>query len=48
MWLTESELEDLTHRRKPALQAKALRAMGIPYYARPDGTIVVLRGSLGA
>lgn len=48
MWLTESELADLTHRTKPAAQARALRDMGIPYHRRPDGTLVVLRRTLDA
>jgi hypothetical protein len=48
VWLSETELVDLTHRKKPGMQARALQDMGIPYYKRPDGTIVVLRRTLDA
>jgi hypothetical protein len=48
MWLTDAELADLTHKAKPSAQARALRAMSIPYTTRPDGTLVVLRRNLDA
>lgn len=48
MWLTDTELADLTHKAKPSAQARALRAMSIPYTKRPDGTLVVLRRNLDA
>jgi hypothetical protein len=46
MFLSEQELVDLTHRVKPAWQARALELMGISFRKRPDGTLVVLRSSL--
>ena len=46
MLLSEHELIELTHRVKPAWQARALEMMGIPFRKRPDGTLVVLRSSL--
>jgi len=48
MWLTDSELCDLTHKAKPSAQARALDGMRIPYTKRPDGTLVVLRRNLDA
>jgi hypothetical protein len=43
MLLTDAELVELTRRRKPGWQARALHRMGIPYRRRPDGTLAVLR-----
>jgi len=42
VFLTADELVDLTHRVKPAWQARALDQMHIKYRHRPDGTLVVL------
>lgn len=41
--LTDAELYDLTHKRRPAAQVRALRFMGIEHQQRPDGTVAVLR-----
>lgn len=41
--LTDEELLSLTHLRRPTAQARALRAMGVPYRTRPDGTLLVGR-----
>ena len=41
--LTDEELLSLTHLRRPSAQARALRAMGVPYRTRPDGTLLVGR-----
>ena len=41
--LTDAELQSLTHLRRPSAQARALRAMGVPYRTRPDGTLLVGR-----
>lgn len=41
--LTDEELLSLTHLRRPSAQARALRAMGMPYRTRPDGTLLVGR-----
>lgn len=43
MFLTASELEELTHRKYPAWQARELTKLGIPFRRRTDGTLVVLR-----
>ena len=47
VFLTDQEIVDLTHRTKPAWQARALDSMGIRYIRRPDGTLVVLRQDVG-
>jgi hypothetical protein len=41
--LSADDLHDLTGKERPTAQARVLQAMGIPYRARPDGTLVVLR-----
>ena len=41
--LTDEELLSLTHLRRPSAQVRALRAMGVPYRTRPDGTLLVGR-----
>ena len=43
MFLNKDELEQLTGKRRPKAQGRALDAMGIPYRRRPDGSPVVLR-----
>lgn len=43
MFLTDEELRELTHRQKHKAQARVLRAMGIEYKVRADGSIAVLR-----
>lgn len=44
--LTSDELIELTGKRRPTAQARVLRAMGIPFLPRPDGTLVVLHANL--
>lgn len=41
--LTPDELRELTGRKRNDAQRAELRAMGIPYRVRTDGTVVVLR-----
>ena len=43
MFLSKDELVQLTGRRRPKAQARALTRMGIPHRRRPDGSPVVLR-----
>jgi hypothetical protein len=43
MFLSKDQLYELTGRRRPKAQARALSLMGIPYRRRPDGSPVVLR-----
>jgi len=47
-WLSAEELIDLTHKERSSAQAKALRAMAIPYFRRPDGSLVVSRRTFDA
>lgn len=44
--LTDDELVDLTRKRRPTAQVRALRALGIDHKVRPDGSVLVLRNSL--
>ncbi len=41
--LTDDELLSLTHLRRPSAQARALKAMAVPYRTRPDGSLLVGR-----
>lgn len=41
--LTDDELIDLTRKRRPSAQVRALRSMGIEHRVRPDGSVAVLR-----
>ncbi len=43
MFLTASELRELTGRIQKHAQAEALRHMGIEHKLRPDGSVAVLR-----
>jgi len=43
MILSEQELRELTQKQRPTAQARVLEFMGIPYRARPDGSLAVLR-----
>jgi hypothetical protein len=45
--LTEDEVSQLTGKKRPSAQLKALRFMGIDHKRRPDGSIMVLRAHLG-
>jgi hypothetical protein len=44
--LTDDELFNLTRKKRPAAQARALRSMGIEHRTRPDGSVAVLRAAL--
>jgi hypothetical protein len=46
MFLTQAELEELTHRKYGAWQARVLDDMKIRYRRRPDGTVAVLRSDV--
>lgn len=43
MFLSDDEISSMTSRVQRAAQARALRAMGIAFKQRADGTLVVLR-----
>ena len=45
-WLTDAELADATRRKRPSAQARALRAMGVPFRPRLDGSLLVSRDAL--
>ncbi len=45
-FLTDDEVRELTHRERPAAQARALDAVGIPYRRRLDGTLLVIRDDI--
>jgi hypothetical protein len=47
-WLSDEELIDVTHRRKPSAQARALAHLGVPHRRRPDGTVLVSRAAVDA
>lgn len=44
--LTDAELVEITHRRQPCAQARALQRMGVPHLRRPDGTLLVGRTAM--
>ncbi len=46
MFLSLSEIEDLTGRRRKQAQVKALRFMGIEHIIRPDGAIIISRSHI--
>lgn len=43
LFLAHEQLVELTHRKCPSAQMRALRSMGIEFAERPDGTPVVSR-----
>jgi len=43
MFLTQTELYELTGRQRRDAQVKALRFMGIEHRVRPDGSVAVLQ-----
>lgn len=43
MFLTDSELADLTGKIQHSAQLRALRFMGVNHRVRPDGSIAVLK-----
>lgn len=48
MLLSCTELFELTGKKIPAAQARALNFMGIEYRRRPDGTLAVSRAHVDA
>lgn len=46
IFLTDDELRDVTHRRNPSAQIRALERIGAPWRRRPDGTLIVGRLAL--
>lgn len=48
MLLSTIELRELTGKKIPAAQARALNFMGIEYRRRPDGTLAVSRAHVDA
>lgn len=43
MFLTDSEIKELTHKQRRPAQVRMLRAMGVEHRQRPDGSIAVLK-----
>ena len=46
--LTEQDLEQLTHLKRPMAQARWLRKLGIRYHPRNDGTIATTWDAVNA
>lgn len=46
MILSHDELVTLTGRQRPRAQRSVLEALGVPYKARPDGSLVVARAAV--
>lgn len=46
MFLSESELYELTGKKRSAAQCRALIEMGVPHWVRPDGKPVVVEADL--
>ena len=44
--LGDAELFNITHRRQPAAQARALDRLQVPYTRRLDGTLLVGRDAM--
>lgn len=44
--LSEAQLYEVTHKKRPAAQCRALRTMGIEHRQRPDGTVLVHRAHI--
>lgn len=44
--LADNEIRDITHRRRPAAQARALDRLQVPYTRRLDGTLLVGRDAM--
>jgi hypothetical protein len=48
MFLTDTELTDLTGAKRRECRVRALRAMGVEHRIRPDGRVIVLRSHVEA
>lgn len=47
MFLTQSEIVDLTHRERHSAQARVLAALGVPFRVHPvDGYLIVARSAV--
>lgn len=44
--LADSEIQEITHRQRPAAQARALDRLQVPYTRRIDGTLLVGRDAM--
>lgn len=44
--LTDEQLYEVTHKRRPTAQCRALNKMGIEHRTRPDGTVFVHRSQV--
>lgn len=44
--LTDSEIEEITGKKRHPAQARVLKALGIRFQARPDGTLLVYRSAV--
>jgi len=44
--LSQQEIEEITHLKKPAFQVKYLKQIGIKAQVRPDNTVLVMRHHL--
>jgi hypothetical protein len=44
--LNEAEIAEITDRHRRPAQAKVLKALGIRYQTRPDGTLLVYRSAV--
>lgn len=43
LFLDDTEIADLTHKRRPKAQGEVLNSLGITHKVRPDGSLIVLR-----
>jgi hypothetical protein len=48
LWLSDAEVADATRRTYPAAQGRVLKAWGVPFQRRPDGTLQVGRAAMEA
>lgn len=46
MFLTSEEVIDLTGKKRPSAQVRALRGMGIEHRVRADGKVIVARAHI--
>jgi hypothetical protein len=44
--LSQQEIEEITHLKRPAFQVKFLKQLGIEAKMRPDNTVLVMRHNL--
>lgn len=44
--LTDEEIEEITRRKRPSAQARELKALGIRFQVRSDGTLLVYRHAI--